>query len=273
MPAVRKEPPPGERTYNLAAFRRAQLDADFEIANDSGKVRCTVCLANYNCEPWIHRSSATAHTKSERHNRSVVAERRRAEEAAKVNERQNVVASETEKLFSDSFIPADSIPSIQVTRNEPRAVSSQLQSEEEEEMMRKVLRHFNAPQKDDPSSCPIHAWQRADQSLEAQVAQVVAGNLAALGPDTGEDDLLANVMSTACLSIPLRSPRPRVIDHSTTPDSQLPVDEVEHLAFGKSLPDKGTEWYPYKSKTVRLSHPSCHGQHRSLTCECQDVPP
>ena len=259
MPAVRKDPPPGERMDNLVVFAHTQRDTDFEVANDSGKVRCTVCRANYSCEPWICRSSAAAHMKSERHNRSIAAKRQRAEQAAKDNEWQKVAASETEKLFRDSFVPMDSIPSIRVTRNKPTAVSSQLQSEEEEEVMRRVLRHLNVAQKDDPSSCPIHAWQRADQSIEAQVAQVVAGNLTALGPDTGDDDVLANVMSTACSWIPPHSPWPRVIDHSTTPDSQLPVDKIEHLAFGKSLPDKGTEWYPYKSKTVRLSRSSCHG--------------
>ena len=259
MPAVRKDPPSGERTYSLATFIHTQLDTDFEVANDSGKVRCTVCLTNYNCEPWIQRSSAAAHTKSERHNRSVAAKRQRADEAAKDDERWKATASEADKLLSDSFFPKDSIPSIRVTRNEPTLVSSQLQSDDEEEMMRKVLRHLNVPQKDDPSGCPIHDWQRADQSLEAQVAQVVAGNLAALGPDTRDDDVLANVMSTACLWIPPHSHWPRVTDHFTTADSQLPVDEVEHLAFGKSLPDKGTEWYPYKSKTVRSSRSLCHG--------------
>jgi len=169
------------------------------------------------------------------------------------DERWKSATLETEKLLSDSFVPADSIPSIQVTTREPTTVSSQLQADEEEEMMRKVLRHLNAPEKDDPTNCPIHSWQLADQSLEAQVAQVVAGNLSAPGVDMGDDDVLADVMNTTCLWILSSSIWPHRID--LTLASQLSVEEVEHIAFGKPLPNKGTEWYPYKSKTVRPASP------------------
>jgi len=131
--------------------------------------------------------------------------------AAKDNARWKDVTLETEKLLGDSFVPADGVPNIQVTTNEPTMASSQLRIDEEEEMMRRVLRHLNTPEKDDPTSRPIHGWQLADQSLEAQVAQVVAGNLSALGPDTGDDDVLADVMSTACLSILPPSPQSRIM--------------------------------------------------------------
>lgn len=136
----------------------------------------------------------------------MAAKRQQVDELAKDNKWWKNVTSETEKLFSDRFVPADALPNVRVMGKEPTAVPSQLQTEEEEEMMRRVLRHLSAPQKDDPSSCPLHGWQLADQSLEAQVAQVVAGNLTAPGPDIGDDDVLANVMNTACSWIPLPSP-------------------------------------------------------------------
>lgn len=203
MPAIRKDLPPGERRWSPVSSTPAKPNPDFEVANDSGKVRCTICLANSGCEPWIHRSSAAAHTKTERHNRGVAAKRQRADETARDNEQWKGVTSETENLFGKGFIPADAIPNIRVTGKEPTTVSSQLRADEEEEMMRRVLRHLNAPQKDDPTSCPIHSWQLADQSLEAQVAQVVAGNLTALDSNTGgDDDVLTNVINTARSWIP-----------------------------------------------------------------------
>jgi len=105
----------------------------------------------------------------------------------------------------------------------------------------------------DPTNCPIHGWQLADQSLEAQVAQVVAGNLSAPGVDMGDDDVLVDVMNATCLWILLSSIWPRRID--STLASQLSVEEVKHIAFGKPLPNKGTEWYPYKSKMVCPASP------------------
>ena len=132
--------------------------------------------------------------------------KRQTDEAARDDEWWKDAASETELFFSDIFIPTDAAPHVRVMKNEPTAVPSQLQTEEEEEMMRKVLRHLNAPQKDDPSGCPIHGWQVVDQSLESQVAQVIAGNIDALGPDPGDGDILANIMNTACAWIPPSPP-------------------------------------------------------------------
>lgn len=199
MPAVRKNLPPGRRVYHPVSFVHTQLDSEFEVANDSGKVRCTICFANNSREPWIHRSSTATHLKSERHSRSAIAKRQRFDNAARDSKRWKEATSETEKLFSDSFVPADAIPSVQVTRNEPAPVSSQLRTDEEEEMMRRVLRHLDDPQKDDLGTHPAHGWQLADHSLEAQVAQVIAGNVDAIGSDTGDDDFLAKMMSVACL--------------------------------------------------------------------------
>jgi len=199
MPAVRKNLPPGRRVYHPVSFVYTQLDLEFEVANDSGKVRCTICFANNSREPWIHRSSTTTHLKSERHNRSAVAKQQRFDNAARDSERWKEATSETEKLFSDSFVPADAIPSVQATRNEPVPVSSRLRTDEEEEMMRRVLKHLDDPQKDDPGAHPAHGWQLTDHSLEAQVAQVIAGNVDAIGSDTGDDDFLEKMMSAACL--------------------------------------------------------------------------
>lgn len=48
------------------------FDPDFEVANDSDKVRCSICLTNHYCEAaWINRSSISGHTKSKRHTLSV----------------------------------------------------------------------------------------------------------------------------------------------------------------------------------------------------------
>jgi len=222
---LRKRTPHPVRGYTtlVVLHTGTQPDSDFEVANDSGKVRCIVCFANDNSEPWIHRSSATAHMKSERHNRSVAAQRQRTDEAARDSERWKEATFEMDKLFSNSFVPADTFPSVRVTKHEPTAVSSQLQTEEEEEAMRRVLRYLNDPPKDDPTSSPIHDWQRAGQSLEAQVAQVIAGNLAALGPDMGDDDFLEDVMSTARLLIPPSSLRPRCTDPTTFQTRTYPL--------------------------------------------------
>ena len=54
----------------------------FEVANDSKKVRRTICFAKDGCEPWINRSSAAAHIGSGRHGRSMVIERRQLGEVA-----------------------------------------------------------------------------------------------------------------------------------------------------------------------------------------------
>jgi len=114
---------------------------------------------------------------------------------AKDNERWKVATLEAEKLSNDGFVPTDTVPSVHVIRNEPVVVASQLQTEEEEETMRRVLRHLGDP---DPGIHPVQGWQLADQSLEAQVAQVIAGNLDGIGPNTEDEDLLADVMSTVC---------------------------------------------------------------------------
>ena len=102
-------------------------------------------------------------------------------------------ASETEKMFGESFVPMDAVPSVRVTRNEPAVVPSQLLADEEEEMTRRVLRYLDDPQKDDPISRSIDSWKTADRSLEDQV---VAGCLRALGPDTGDEETVRGTVTT-----------------------------------------------------------------------------
>lgn len=196
------------------SFVCAEPDSEFEVANDLGKVRCTICLANNSCEPWINRSSATAHAKSERHRHRVAARRRQVDETARDNERWKEATLEAEKLSGDSFVPTDTVPSVRVMRNEPVAALSRLQTDEEEEMMRSVLRHLDDT---DPDTHPIEGWKVANQSLEAQVAQVIAGNLDVMGPSTEDDNFLADVMSTVCSSIPPPLPR-----HATNPEPLQP---------------------------------------------------
>ena len=232
----------------LCNSRMLKIGPDFEVANNSEKVRCGVCLASNERESWIKKSSANAHTKSERHNRNIAAKRQQVDEVARNDVHQNKLAAETENLFGDGFFPVDAVPSVQVTSNEPKQVLSQLQANEETEMTRKVLRYLDTPQKEDPSGFPIDGWQVADQSLEAQVEQIVNGNLTVVDPETEGDGVLAGVMSEACWWISPRSHGEQLT--YTAPDSQLPVDGVEHLAFGKSLPNKEVEWYPYTNKTV-----------------------
>jgi hypothetical protein len=218
MPAVKKDLPPGEIMYHPVSFglTHIQLGPDFEVADDHRKVRCTVCLARNPSEPWINRSNATSHTKSARHNHSVAAKRQRANEVVRDNEVWKERASETKKLFGDDFIPMDAVPSVRVTRNEPVTIPSQIRSDEEEDMMTRVFRYLETPQKDGPGSHPIDSWKVMDQSLEAQVEQVIAGNLTALGPDEGRgDNVLENLINTARVWIPLPLPS-RVID-STPP--------------------------------------------------------
>jgi hypothetical protein len=120
---------------------------------------------------------------------------------ARGNEQWKEAISETEKMFSDSFVSVDAVPGVEVTRNEPIPVVSQLQTDEEEEMMRRVLRHLDNPQKGDSGQ----GWQLANQSLEAQVAQVIAGNINTIGSDTGDDNFLAGVMNATRLWFPLPS--------------------------------------------------------------------
>ena len=216
------------------------------------------------------RSSAIPHMKSERHTRSVTIKQQRADIAAKDDERWKATTSETEKLFSGGgFVPMDAVPSIRVTKNEPRTVSSQLQIDQEEGMMRRVLKHLNTPEKDDRASCPIHSWQLADQSLEAQVAQVVAGNLAAIGPDTGDDDVLANVINAACSWILPPSPQPRVIYSAPLQPhrcllTRLNTSRLESRSQTRERNGIHIRAKRFVSLSKRLAKP--------LTCAWKDVP-
>ena len=140
--------------------------------------------------------------------------------------------SETEKLFNNSFVPVDAVPTIRVTRDEPAAMSSQLQAEAEEGLMRGALKYLNDPQKDTPGSYPINDWQRSGQSLEAQVEQVIAGNLATSDPGTGDVDFLEDVMSTACSWILLPpSPQPHRTDSTILQTQSYPLtrSNTSHL--------------------------------------------
>ena len=115
-----------------------------------------------------------------------------------------------ERLFNNSFTPTDAVPNVQVMMNEPISVSSRLRTDEEEEMMRRMLRHLDDPRKDDPGIHPIPGWQLPDQSLGLQVAQFISGNINTIGLDTGDNDFLANVINAACLWIPLPLPTCRI---------------------------------------------------------------
>ena len=151
---------------------------------------------------------------------------------ARSSKQQEKTSSETGKLFGDSFIPVGAIPSVRVTRNEPAAVPSQLQADEEEEMMRRVLRYLDDPQKDDPGSCPINSWKTIDQSLEAQVTQVIAGNLDLPAPGAGNDNILADIINTTCLWIPPPL-LPRVTDST-------PLQAHSYLSMRSSILHSGS---------------------------------
>lgn len=200
MPAQKKDPPRGKKMYCPMLSVAVQLDLDFEVSNDdSRKVRCTVCLASNRNEQWISRNSATTHTRSERHNRSAAAMRQRADDAARADVRWANVVSEIGRPFGDGFVPADALPSIRVTKNKLKPMSSQLQAEEEEEMMRRVLGHLSAPHRNGSSGGhSFHNQETADQSLEAEAARTVARSRALPAPDPNtEDEVLAQMMKIA----------------------------------------------------------------------------
>jgi hypothetical protein len=139
------------------------MSPGFEVANDSKKVRCIIYFAKDSCEPWINCSSATAHMGSGQHISSETEKRQQLGEMERDNERLMEAACEAKKLFGDSFIPVDTIPSIQVMENNSEAMLFQLQTDEEKEMTRRVLRHLNDPKKEDPNIHPICRQDCSDQ--------------------------------------------------------------------------------------------------------------
>ena len=202
MPAQKKDPPRGKKMSCPTLSVAIQLDLDFEVANDgSGKVRCTVCLASNRNEQWISRNSATTHTRSERHNRSAAAMRQRADDAARADVRRANVVSEIGRPFGDGFVPADALPSIHVSKNELKPMSSQLQAEEEEEMMRRVLGYLHTPHRNGSSGGhSIHNQDTTDQPLEAEATRTIARSIALPAPDPNtEDEVLAQMMKIASM--------------------------------------------------------------------------
>ena len=138
---------------------------------------------------------------SGRHISGQAAKRQQLGEMERDDERLTEAACEAENLFGDSFVPVDAVPSIQVMKNNSEAMSFQLQTDEEKEMTRRVLRYLNDPKKEDPDNHPICREDFSDQLQGAQavVEQVFAGNLGVVDPDIGGNGLLENVMSTAGL--------------------------------------------------------------------------
>lgn len=198
MPAVKGGLPTCKRAYCPLRPCTPNIDPDFEVSDASGKVRCTICYANGGYDSWINRSSVNAHTKSERHRRSLAAGQRRVDGAAEDNTQWAKIASDAEEQLGDDFVPVDAIPSIWVTRNELTSVLSQLQAAEEEEMTRDVLSYLDDPQDDDPSNGPINGWQSSDQSLlQTKAGEIVTGNLTAGDPGGEHDEVLADLTNEA----------------------------------------------------------------------------
>ena len=213
----------------------------FEILNETDKVRCQVCLASSGYEPWINRTSAWSHLKSERHRGCEEAKKRHKETEARLSQNSHRDAEWSATMW-DAFLTPEVIPSIQVNARERVVPAHPVLVEEECEQPEWLVSQFINHTEDTTGS----EANGRDRSLDDWIAATF-GEDVLLGPDE-EDETVTNVLNTACLFFP----QPRHVDVSYPPlDSKMSLDKFESVAFGKPFPDRKAEWYPYESKTVR----------------------
>ena len=196
MPAPKKELPPGKPNSIEFAITVAHMcETGFEISSETGKVRCRTCLTWGGCEPWILRSSAQTHLKSEHHREREVAMKRHEETQERLHQNFRRDAERSTAMWDEFLTPA-AIPSIQVNARETVAPAHPVSVEEECEQAEWLHDFIN--QTEDTSRSGADG---RDQSLDEWLAATF-GNSILLGQDE-EDETVTNVLNTACSSFSL----------------------------------------------------------------------
>jgi len=141
----------------------------------------------------------------------------------------------------NEFLAPEAIPSVQVNARQTVAPARPVSIEEfdKEEWLHDFI---------NGTEDALRSADGRDRSLEEWLAASF-GEAILLGQDE-EDETVTNVLNTACSSFIDQNPSCHRGTH-LHPDSSMPLDEFESVAFGKPFPDRETEWYPYESKVVR----------------------
>ena len=163
---------------------------EFELSDETRKVCCQTCLGSNIYEPWIHRSSAQSHLKSDHHRKSEVAKKQHEETQERLSTSFTCDAEHSAAMW-DMFLTPKTLPSIQV--NSQERVSPAHPTEEECEQPQWLIDQFINYTKDlmHPEA------KKHDQSLNEWMATEF-GEDVLLGPDK-EDETVTNVLNAACL--------------------------------------------------------------------------
>ena len=192
MPAAKKELAPGKSNLvELAMNTTHMCKTDFEVSSETGKVRCRTCLTAGGYEPWILRSSAQAHLKSEHHRECETAKKRYEETRERLNQTFHHDVEHSAAMW-DEFLTPKAIPSIQVNARETVAPAHPVLVEQEceqEGWLHDFINHTNI-------SCP--EADRRDRSLDEWLAATF-GEAVLLGQDE-DDETVTSVLNAACLS-------------------------------------------------------------------------
>ena len=195
MPAPKKELPPGEcNSAELATTVTHTYKTDFEISSETGKVRCRTCLTAGGYEPWILRSSAQAHLKSEHHHERETAKKRYEETQERLNQTFHRDAERSAAMW-DTFLAPEVIPSIQVNPREtiaPVCPVPMVEEHEQEEWLRDFINCTEDASRPEADG--------RDRSLDEWLAATF-GEAILLGQDE-DDETVTNVLNAACSSFP-----------------------------------------------------------------------
>jgi len=176
---------------------------DFEISSETGRVRCRVCVALDGSEPWILRSSALGHLKSDRHRENEVAKKGYDETHERLRQSFHRDAERSAAMW-DEFLTPEAIPSIQVNAREAVGPALPVSIEECDEA--EWLRDFINGAED--TSCS--GTDSRDRSLDEWLAASF-GEAIQLGQDEEDETVTTNVLNAACSSFieqkPLRQCR------------------------------------------------------------------
>ena len=213
----------------------------FEILSETGKVHCQTCLVGNDCEPWILRSSAQAHLKSDHHHKREIANKRYKETRERLDQNFCHDAEQSAAMWNE-FLAPGAIPSIQVNPQETVAPAHSALMEEDHEQADWLCDFINQT-----TDTPHPRVDKHDRSLDDWLAATF-GDTILMGEDE-EDETVPNVLNAACLFFYQLGSEIYNVSHIHL-DSKMPLDEFESFAFGKPFPDRKTEWYPYDSNTV-----------------------
>ena len=167
-------------------------EIEFELSDETGRVRCRTCLGSNVYEPWICRSSAQSHLKSDHHCKSEVAKKRHEETQERLSKNFHRDAEHSAAMWN-VFLAPEALPSIQVNSRERVAPAHPVFVEEECEQPQWLIDQFINHTEDltHPEA------KKRDRSLDEWMA-TECGEDVLLGPDE-EDETVTNVLNAACL--------------------------------------------------------------------------